>query len=148
MLCGMLSRQQRGLADMPYSTDALSAQTILVVEDHYLLADFVTSVVGSVGASIRGPFGSAEMALAYLLGAIDLPNAATLNIELSDGSSFPVADELMRMDIPFVFLTENKTGDLPDRFSSIPLLKKPFSPIEIVDALRTLTNPTKTEEIE
>lgn len=133
---------------MPYSTDTLSEQTILVVEDHYLLADLVTSVVASVGASIRGPFESAERALAYLLGAIDLPNAATLNIELSDGPSFPVADELIRMGIPFVFLTENKTDELPKRFLSIPLLKKPFSPIEIVDALRTLTNQTKSEEIE
>lgn len=133
---------------MPYSTDALSAQTILVVEDQYLLADLVTSVVASVGASFCGPFESAETALAYLLGAIDRPNAATLNIELSDGPSFPVADELIRMGIPFVFLTENKTDELPSRFSGIPLLRKPFSPIQIVDALRTLTNEVKADEIE
>lgn len=132
---------------MTYSTEALVAQTILIIEDHYLVADFVSSVVASVGASFRGPFESAEGALTYLLGTTERFDAATVNVDLSDGPSFPVADELTRMGIPFVFLTESSTDTLPGRFSSVPLLRKPFAPTDIVEVLRGLIDESKAEQL-
>ena len=123
---------------MFYSSDALAGRDILVVEDEYFLADYITSVIASVGGSFRGPFASANDALAHLAQTNELPKAATLNVKLTDGTSFPVADELSRLGVPFVFITANNATSLPDRFADCPNLAKPFAAYEVVQALVAL----------
>ncbi|QNE32983.1 response regulator [Sphingomonas sp. NBWT7] len=123
---------------MPYATDALAGQKVLVLEDEYLLADYITSVVESVGATPQGPFASGEDALISLASGDGLPTIATLDVNLLDGPSFKVADELDQLGIPFVFITAYGATSLPNRFAARPVLTKPFAPFQVVQELLAL----------
>lgn len=123
---------------MPYPTDALHGRTILVAEDEYYLADYIVSAIQSAGGAVQGPFPSAEQALARLSDPTDPPDAATLNVNLLDGPSYPVADALAEARIPFVFASANNSATLPARFALSPHLSKPFAAYQVVQALLAL----------
>ena len=123
---------------MPYSPDALRGRTIFVAEDEYYLADYIVSAIQSAGGTVQGPFPSAGQALDGLSDTADLPDAATLNINLLDGPSYPVADALADANIPFLFASANSSATLPPRFSRSPLLAKPFAAYQVVQALLAL----------
>lgn len=123
---------------MPYLPDALLGAKILIVEDEYFLADYVSSVIESAGGSIIGPFASAGAALDFLDQEPNIPSAATLNVHLSDGPSFPVASELAKRGIPFVFLTALSSTSIPSELRSRPLLAKPFAAYQVIQALVTI----------
>ena len=123
---------------MPYSTDALRGRTVLVAEDEYYLADYIVSAIQSAGGRVQGPFPSVEQSLDQLSETADRPDAATLNVNLLDGPSYPVADALAGAHIPFLFASANSSSTLPARFSRSPLLSKPFAAYQVVQALLAL----------
>lgn len=124
---------------MPYATSALREKTILIVEDEYFLADYIAAAITSASGVVDGPFASAKAAMAHLASDAARPDAATLNISLSDGTSYPVADELRRLGIPFVFASAYGSASLPARFARTPILTKPFAAYQVVQALAALT---------
>ena len=66
------------------------------------------------------------------------PDAAVLDINLSSGTSLPVADALAIAGVPFVFATGFGTSQtLPLRFKDVPLITKPYSIASIVHAIDT-----------
>lgn len=125
---------------MPYPHDALAGKTILVAEDDYLLADTIDAEIRSAGGIVQGPFTSAKDALGSLLLGTPPPDAATLNVQLSDGDSYPVADELTRRGIPFVFASGNNPASVPSRFTRVAAVPKPYAAHQVVQALVTLTH--------
>jgi CheY-like chemotaxis protein len=68
--------------------------------------------------------------------AIDV---AVLDINLGDENSYPIASELERRDIPFVFVTGYSSGDLPSQFASRPLLAKPVEELKVLAVLSALS---------
>ena len=123
---------------MPYSVDDLVGKVVLIAEDQYLLADSIEAAVVSAGGSVQGPFPSVGETMEQLATAETLPDAATLNIRLQDGDSYPVADELTRLGIPYVFASATDLATLPKRFSRVAMVPKPYAPSQIVLALTTL----------
>src|SRR3954463_7544686 len=81
---------------------------ILVVEDEALIAMDLERIVRCAGCEVLGPVGRAEEALRLAAGG--RPDAAILDIKLSDGDSFAVADALARRRVPFVFVTGSGAG--------------------------------------
>jgi hypothetical protein len=75
------------------------------------------------GAQVIGPIPSVEKALDRLekLANID---AAILDINLQGDLVFPVAEELSRRGIPFVFASGYDDTIIPPRFAEVPLLEK------------------------
>jgi CheY-like chemotaxis protein len=66
---------------------------VLVVEDNYLIGIDLADMLELAGAKVAGPVVS----VADALNAIDsLPDAATLDVQLGEETSFPIADELAR----------------------------------------------------
>ncbi len=111
----------------------LNGKYVLVVEDNYLLATGAKRVLERLGAVVFGPTGSVGDALAIIAdGAID---AAVLDIELDDDVSFPIADELMRRNIPFVFVSSAERSRVPTRFEGYRLIPKPMEIRLVVEAL-------------
>ena len=129
---------------MPYSTNALTGKIVLVVEDEYMLADAIEAAVRSAGGNVSGPFPTIKEALDHLADERNEPDAGTLNIRLIDGESYPVADELSRRSIPFVLASANSPSSLPKRFSHVPLVTKPFSAYQIVQAISELLRPQQS----
>lgn len=118
----------------------LGGRRILVVEDEWLLADAISDAVREAGGVVLGPVASVREALQLLLDAGAPPDGATLNIRVLDGESYPVADELTRLGVPFFFASANGASSLPTRFARRAIISKPFSPHHIVQALDAVFN--------
>lgn len=107
---------------------------ILVVEDDYLIvADLVQELEAS-GAHVIGPIPTLEMALEKLEQMPDIAGAI-LDINLHGEMVFPLAEELQRRDVPFVFATAYDRKVIPAAWRNIPLVQKPADLREIAEAL-------------
>jgi CheY-like chemotaxis protein len=110
---------------------------IMIVEDEYWTAMDLAVGLQERGALVTGPFSSIPEAIEALNGA-ERPDAAILDIRLRHSDIFPLADLLIKDDIPFVFATGYLKCDLPTRFAESPYLEKPFSSGTCVDSVLAL----------
>jgi hypothetical protein len=120
--------------------EALAGRRIFIAEDEWLLADAIVSAVEDAGGQVIGPFPSVEQSLAVLRQDAPAPDAATLNIRLTDGESYPIADQLAAMKVPFLFASANGASAMPRRFSRTVLLGKPTGASQIIQALIVITS--------
>ncbi len=118
-------------------TASLKDKRILVVEDHYLIATDLSRALSKLGGVIAGPFGNVAAARAEL--AKSDVHYAFLDVDLGEEMVFPLADELERREIPFVFATGHDGTIVPERFRSKPRLEKPFTAQSIAEIVRRLT---------
>jgi light-regulated signal transduction histidine kinase (bacteriophytochrome)/CheY-like chemotaxis protein len=98
---------------------------ILLVEDQMLIAMEVEAVLSDHGIDKVTTCASASEALKQL--ASFRPDVAVLDVNLGDGTSFPVAEELSKLGIPFLFATGY--GDrsiIPQQYADIPWVRKPY----------------------
>jgi CheY-like chemotaxis protein len=107
---------------------------ILVVEDEYMLADDLRDELESAGAIVLGPASDVASALA-LLAAEPQIDGAILDINLAGQTSFAVADELLRREVPFLFTTGYDRHAIPDRYQHLPRCEKPIRTAFIRDAI-------------
>jgi len=115
----------------------LLGRSILLAEKDGFAAGYIGSAITSCGGRLVGPLSSVAQALARLEGD-DLPAAASLNVSLADGPSWPVADALVRLGIPFLFLTGPDGRNLPSRLCGAAVLTKPFAAYQVCEALDAL----------
>jgi CheY-like chemotaxis protein len=107
---------------------------VLVVEDEVLLALDLEDLLKDAGATVWGPVATVEGALA-LLKAYGAPDCALLNVQIRNGTSYPVADELQRWGVPFAFVTSLRPDQVDARFCKVPVLAKASSATDIARAL-------------
>ncbi|MCE7029654.1 response regulator [Jiella avicenniae] len=105
----------------------LQGLTVLVVEDEYYLADDICRAFRRLGASIMGPAPTVAEATERLK-LHETPNFAVLDISLNGESVYPLADELNRRGVPFVFTTGYDPTAMPDDYRKMPRWEKPFDP--------------------
>lgn len=109
---------------------------VLLVEDQFFLAELMREEIERLGYRVVGPTGSVAEALTLLSGGV---SAGLLDINLGTELVTPVAEELVRRETPFGFLTAYTDAKmLPARFSHYPFFKKPLSGEELAAALDTL----------
>ena len=97
---------------------------VLLVEDEALVAMMIQECLTEYGHSVVGPIGRAAEALAAAKqGEFD---AAILDINLSDGMAYPVAEILSQRGVPFAFVTGYEADTVDERFSNVPVLQKPI----------------------
>jgi hypothetical protein len=66
-----------------------------------------------------------------------------LNVQLIDGESYPVADRLKALGLPFLFASATGQLTLPDRFARNVLLSKPLGGHKVAQALAALLEPDR-----
>ncbi|MGE3873584.1 MAG: response regulator [Parvibaculaceae bacterium] len=116
---------------------SLHDKKILIVEDQYLIAADLGRVLARLGGVIVGPVASTEAAQAEIAEKdVDL---AFLDINLNEQMVFPLADELDRRGIPFIFATGHDAAVVPDRFKAKLRLEKPFTAHSVQEAVRQLS---------
>lgn len=109
------------------------AVRVLIVEDEFLVALHLETILGEMGHQVVGP--------ATRIGeAVDLAREkdidfAVLDINLAGAKTFPVADILRRRDIPFVFASGYGSEGLIERYRDAALLRKPYEAAQIRDAV-------------
>ncbi len=112
----------------------MTGPRILVVEDEFLVACMLEDDLRDRGYDIVGPYNG----LASALDAVRTKefDAAVLDVNLGGTPVFPLADDLVRRAIPFVFLSGYGVMAMPERLRSIPLLAKPCDPATLDRELR------------
>ena len=123
---------------MVKATQRLVGLRILVVEDEFLVAVALEDDLREAGAGIVGPFSDLPAALAGVeRQAFDL---AVLDINLGGTMVYPLADALLKRQVPFLFLSGYIAGDLPLRFATQCRVSKPYDPARLIDEILKL-NP-------
>ncbi len=110
---------------------------LLLVEDQMLIAMDVESMLADNGITRVVTAASAADALRRLKDYT--PDIAVLDINLGMTTSAPVAEELMRRNIPFMFATGY--GDrsmIPEACRDAPVLPKPYEAEALVAAIHVL----------
>ncbi|SAL88743.1 two-component response regulator [Caballeronia arvi] len=114
----------------------LDGRRIMVVEDDYLVALGLSTVLEEAGAKVVGPVASAQEAVALLEEGRELVDAAVLDVDLNGEKSYPVADALASRDIRFVFATGYGIDAVAEGYRHYPRCQKPFDHQAILKALR------------
>lgn len=118
----------------------LSQCRILVVEDEYMLADDLKEELERAGAIVLGPVSDVESALTLLATDIRL-DGAVLDINLGGEPSYPIADELLRRAVPFLFTSGYDRDGIPERYRQMPRCEKPVRVSYIRDAIGRIVHP-------
>jgi CheY-like chemotaxis protein len=113
----------------------LQGTRILVIEDEFLIATVVEGILRQAGAGdvvIAVNMQEARKALAER--TLDL---AMIDIQLDEGSDsgLSLGKLAMARNIPFIFLTGYSRVVLPEGFTAVPVLTKPYIPRTLVEAL-------------
>jgi CheY-like chemotaxis protein len=106
---------------------------VLVVEDEFIIADEIASIIEGAGHSVLGPFGSVAEALAGLEKAT--PDFAVIDASLRGQSSAPVGNRLRDLGVPFCVCTGYRLDDLRASFGEVTVVAKPVRARAIVDLL-------------
>ncbi|GGF45579.1 signal transduction histidine kinase [Azorhizobium oxalatiphilum] len=104
---------------------ALDGVAVLLVEDQLLIAIDVETMLLGQGARTVETASSAAEAIGKL--GHFRPDVAVLDVNLGSGTSVPVAQELRRRGIPFVFASGYADLTMiPEELSGAPLARKPY----------------------
>jgi DNA-binding NarL/FixJ family response regulator len=121
------------MAGLPIGSVELRGLRILLVEDEFLVAMELETMLQDLGGEVIGPLGSLDEAVAVAREeALDL---AVLDVNVGGRLVTRVADALAARDIPFVFCTGYDAASLPGRHAAAPILMKPCQAHELKNAL-------------
>lgn len=117
---------------------------VLLVEDQVLIAMDAEMMLADSGIDNVITVSSSKDALSRLKSLT--PAIAILDINLGSDTSVPVAEELRRRGIPFVFATGyDDRSAVPDELLSVPVVRKPYDADALVRALYDRLSATAAE---
>lgn len=126
-------RQAPGHREEPPS-DLLAGQRLLLVEDSLIIALDAEDIVLRLGAREASTAASVDAALDLI--ETSPPTVAILDINLGNSTSFPVADELLEREVPFMFATGyGEQAQFPDKHRGRPVVQKPYTIENVARAL-------------
>jgi CheY-like chemotaxis protein len=124
----------------PLVSGPLKDVRVLLVEDDPIIALDIRGTLEAVGAVVVGPARDVASATVFMQsGSFDV---AVLDHLIVGGDSLPVADELVRRGLRFLFHTSHR-GKLPERYPDAPVIDKPSRPGELVAAVRALVDTSR-----
>lgn len=111
---------------VPTRSDLLKGQRVLLVEDSLIIALDAEDILRRLGADQVHTEGTVVGAIASI--ETHKPTLAILDINLGDSNSYPIADRLADLDIPFLFATGyGEQSKLPERHLQRIVLQKPYT---------------------
>lgn len=109
---------------------------VLIADDEPFIAYDIAAAVEEAQGVVVGPYGSVRE-IFEALSASELPAAAILDVNLSDGEVTPAAEHLLAREVHVVFHTGLELPTvLRDRHPGLVVCKKPTQPEKLVDKLR------------
>ncbi|MDB5612945.1 MAG: hypothetical protein JWQ22_598 [Devosia sp.] len=115
-------------------SNIFGGRRILLAEDDYFVVMQMVQDLEKSGAQVIGPVPSVEKALDRIEKLSGI-TGAILDINLQGELVFPVADELSKRRIPFVFASGYDAATIPHRFADVTLIQKPTSVERIAEVL-------------
>ena len=113
----------------------LAGLRVLVVEDEALVAMTIEDTLEEFGCEVVGPAGTLRTALRMAERESGRLDGALLDVNLGGEKVYPLADFLIRKDVPFVFLSGYGPEGLDPAYAPATVVKKPFRPDELARAL-------------
>ncbi|MOA24229.1 putative transcriptional regulatory protein pdtaR [compost metagenome] len=115
---------------------------VLLVEDQMLIAMDVENMLEDNGIKTIETATSSAMAIEKLKSYV--PDVAILDINLGSDTSIPIARELHRRGIPFLFATGYADGSMvPDEFGNVPVIRKPYDEDALMAGIGLLVGDTE-----
>jgi CheY-like chemotaxis protein len=115
----------------------LTGRRVLLVEDDYMLARALVSLLETCSVTILGPVATTERALA-LLKQTDQIDFAVIDVNLRGETSYSLADALIERDVPYIFMTGYGASSIPERYRDAAILQKPFKAAKLMESLQAL----------
>jgi len=110
---------------------------VLVVEDEFMLAEELEVELLDAGAIVLGPAGTIEDAFDFIRSGREI-DGAILDVSLRGEMSFPVADLLIELSVPFVFTTGYDASVIPSRLKHVVRCEKPIKIAKVIEAIGRL----------
>ena len=123
---------------VPDQAAKFAGKRFLVVEDEPLVALDIVAGLQKAGAEAVGPVGTPEQALAII--EKEAINGALLDANLRGRPVGDIAAALTRRRVPFVFVTGYGRESLPEAFAKAPMLPKPFTEAQLLEAAADLVD--------
>jgi DNA-binding response OmpR family regulator len=108
--------------------DSASPPCVLLVEDEMCLAMMLQDLLEDAGYRV---LKAARVAAALNLASAEDIDAAILDVNVAGTEVFPVADELRRRVVPFMFASGYGERGVPGEFREYPMLQKPYDPVAL-----------------
>lgn len=115
---------------------SLNGHTVLVVDDDYYLAENTRQALEEANATVLGPYGDEDEAIASL--EEQPPQYAVVDLNLGSGPSFAIARSLKVRGIPMLLVTGYDRDIIPPDLAGTPCLQKPVSNATLVAAVSDL----------
>ena len=112
---------------------ALAGKRVLVVEDEAVIAFALEDVLANLGCEVVGP--AVRLMQALELAETATLDAAILDVNINQGRSYSVADELNKRGVPYVFATGYGAEGIDQRYASTLVLTKPYKQEDVHAAL-------------
>lgn len=116
---------------------------VLVVEDDYFIASGLADALRAAGADIIGPVANVRAAFDVLGELIDV---CSLDFRLGSETSLPIADELERRGVPFIFAT-GTVCELPAVHGAYAVAEKPLCHGELANLLAMGAKSTAKKQV-
>lgn len=114
-------------------TSPLSGRRVLVVEDEMMIAMLIEDILADQGCRLVGPAIRVVDALRLL--DAESVEVALLDVNLNGEDTYPIAEELRRRNIPFVFATGYGAAGVKAGYGQFVTLQKPFEADDLTEAL-------------
>jgi CheY-like chemotaxis protein len=111
---------------------------LLIVEDESLISLLIETIIRDLGHEPVGCAYSVPDALTMVDDEETPIDAAMLDVNLGGRLVFPVAEALAARKIPFAFLTGYGAHGVPQRFSHVRVMQKPFTEDDLAEAMMLL----------
>jgi light-regulated signal transduction histidine kinase (bacteriophytochrome)/CheY-like chemotaxis protein len=108
----------------------------LLVEDQMLIAADVEAMLADHGITKVTTVPSVTEAMRQL--KTFKPDVAILDVNLGSGTSLPIAEELTRRNIPFVFATGYSDRSIIPENLSAPIVRKPYEAVSLIGSVTRL----------
>lgn len=112
----------------------LDGQRILLVEDNFGIAKSLAMLFRRYGATIVGPAGTVEEAMALIEGEPHI-DGAVLDINVRDQLVYPVAQALRKRHTRMVFVTGYDRESIAPEFADVPCMLKPWNAEKLMKVL-------------
>lgn len=123
----------------------MTDKTVLLVEDEIFVAMDIQMTLEDEGWTVAGPFPSTADALSYL--NENVPTCAILDVRLTDGDVFPVADKLRETNVPFVFHSGHADGRALEKvYPDSAFCQKPCLPSSLLQQVTQLLSRNEPQK--
>ncbi|WP_022681998.1 HWE histidine kinase domain-containing protein [Sphingobium bisphenolivorans] len=127
------ARADRPTPPAPPTPELLKGRNVLLVEDNMIIAMDGEDALRDLGAEVITASSIGRAREAISLNDLDF---AVLDFNLGHETSLPIAEMLAERGVSFLFATGYGDGlEVPERFTDVPLLKKPYSGATLAQAI-------------